>query len=131
MKRLPFVFLLTVVMIFTVALSQKAKTDTVRRDEAVVEFPETVKLVNVFLKGQYLMVHDEGKMAEGLPCLYVYSMKNGKAGALVVSFHCQHLEREKVGQFTVKVSARRTPYDVLEVQEIQFAGTADGHGVPK
>jgi hypothetical protein len=131
MKRLTYALLLFAVMIFASAFPQKGKAETARRDEAIVEFPETVKLLGVLLKGEYLMVHDEEKMAQGFPCFYIYTVKNGKQDALVTSFHCLHIDREKADKFLVTTSNRRSPFDVREIREIQFAGSADGHGVPR
>ena len=131
MKRLTYALLLFAVMIFASALAQKGKAETARRDEAIVEFPETVKLLDVLLKGEYLMVHDEEKMAQGFPCFYIYTVKKGKQDALVVSFHCQHIDREKPDKFSVRLSNRNSPFALREVLELQFAGSDDGHGVPK
>ncbi|MBI3650883.1 MAG: hypothetical protein HY231_07515 [Acidobacteria bacterium] len=131
MKRFILAFLILAMMGFASTLPLSGRAETVRRDEAVVEFPDTVKLVNVLLKGRYRVVHDEARMAEGFPCLYVYGFKDGQANDLVVSFHCQHQERQTANKFTVTLSNRKSPYDLPEVQELQFAGSADGHGVPK
>ena len=131
MKRLIFAFLMIAMMVFASTFPQKGRAETVRRDEAIVEFPDTVKLVNVLLKGRYLVVHDEARMAEGFPCLYVYGFKDGVANNLIVSFHCLHMERQTADKFTVTLSSRKSPYDVPEVRELQFAGSPDGHGVPK
>ncbi len=100
------------------------------RDEAVVQFDDTVKLWNVFLKGEYLFVHDESKMAEGLPCLYIYQMKDGKADRLVTSLHCLRVERGKAKGFVLNLTKMRSPFDVREITEIQFAGKTESHKVP-
>ncbi|MEW6126471.1 MAG: hypothetical protein AB1757_05485 [Acidobacteriota bacterium] len=128
MKRLIFAFLM-IAMFSAGALLQTGQAENLRRDQAVVDFPDTVKLLDVLLKGRYVVVHDDEKKAQGLPCLYVYNFKNGKAGDLVVSFHCQRVARPMADKFFVRVTSRRTPFDVPEIQEIQFAGSADGHGV--
>jgi hypothetical protein len=86
--------------------------------------------MGVLLRGEYLIVHDEERMAKGEPCTYVYRRKEGHAGKLVVSFHCEHVDREVAKQFTVKIIPRRTAFEVPEVREIQFAGSAAGHRVP-
>lgn len=131
MKRLTYALLLFAVMIFASAFPQKGKAETARRDEAIVEFPETVKLLGVLLKGEYLMVHDEERMAQGFPCFYIYTVKHGKQDNLVVSFHCQHIDRPIPNKFSVRLSNRNSPFEVREVHELQFAGSADGHGVPR
>ena len=42
------------------------------RESAIVEFTQTVRLQNVLLRGQYLIVHDEELMARGEPCTYIF-----------------------------------------------------------
>lgn len=100
------------------------------KETAIVEFAETVKLGGVLLRGQYLLVHDEERMARGEPCTWVYAGKELNEKKLVASFHCIHMDREMTG--TLKVSFKRsiTPYETPEITEIQFAGSRDGHKVP-
>ena len=101
-----------------------------RRESAIVEFAETVKLQGVLLRGQYLIVHDEERMARGEPCTYVYSGKQEDKAKLAAAFHCIHVDRSKTETFKVTFSRHSTPYEVPEVKEIQFAGSKDGHQVP-
>ena len=100
------------------------------REFAVVEFADTVKLGGVLLRGEYLVVHDEERMANGEPCTYIYHGKQIDEAKLVASFHCIHVERERATAFKATIVRRATPYDVPEVKEIQFAGSKDGHKVP-
>src|SRR5215510_10678186 len=102
-----------------------------QREEAVVEFTETVKLRGVLLRGQYLIYHDDTKMAAGEPCLSIYTMKAGKRDKLVISLHCEPVKREMAAQFTVTLSPRSSANAVREVREIQFAGFAKGHRIPQ
>lgn len=99
-------------------------------ESAVVEFPETVKLRGVLLRGEYLVVHDEIKMAQGLPCTYVYRGKDRTDQNLVTAFHCVHADRAEVSNFTVTYARRLAPYAVPEIAELQFAGSTAGHIVP-
>src|SRR5262252_9587896 len=64
------------------------------RDSAVVEFAETVKLGGALLRGKYLIVHDEERMARGEACTYIYRGEQIDETKLVTSFHCIHVERE-------------------------------------
>jgi hypothetical protein len=129
MKRFLFaVFILTLGVFTGFARNDGNKNST--RDEAVVQFTENVKLWNVFLKGEYLIVHDESKMADGLPCLYIYQMKDGKADKLVTSIHCVRVEREKANGLVLSISRLRSPFDVREITEIQFAGRTESHKIP-
>jgi hypothetical protein len=99
----------------------------VPREQALVEFTKQVKLLGVFLKGNYVVVHDEDRMAQEGACLFVYRLENGKPGKLVVSYHCEPVSRAAVNQFTVRLASRTSVYDVPEVQEIQFAGSSRSH----
>jgi hypothetical protein len=101
-----------------------------QREEAVVEFTEVVKLQGALLRGQYLIFHDDAKMAEGEPCLYVYTMKAGKRDKLVIALHCEPVERKPAKEFTVLLTPRNSAYTVREVREIQFAGFAKAHRIP-
>jgi hypothetical protein len=105
-------------------------TGNPQREEAVVEFTEVVKLQGALLRGQYLIFHDDSKMAAGEPCLYVYTMKDEKRDKLVIALHCEPVEREKAKQFTVLLTPRYSANTVREVREIQFAGFAKAHIIP-
>lgn len=101
-----------------------------RRESAVVEFAQTVKLGGVLLRGEYLIVHDQERMARGEACTYVYHGKQIDETKLVTSFHCIHVERETAANFKAIFSRHSTPYETPEIKEIQFAGSKDGHKVP-
>src|SRR5262245_22718097 len=49
---------------------------------------------------------------------------------LVISLHCEPVQREKTSHFTIKLSPRSSANAVREVLEIQFAGIAKGHRIP-
>ena len=95
-------------------------------ERAVVEFTQTVKLQNVFLRGEYVVIHDDSKMAQGEPCLSIY--RNGEPDNLIVAFHCKPIGRSQVEQFTIRTS-RRAWFDLPEILEIQFAGSTTAHQV--
>jgi hypothetical protein len=101
--------------------------------KAVVQFTEPVKLLSAILKGEYLFLHDEGKMSRGEPCTWVYGRgETGKFDKLVVSFHCIPVERqEPAAQFKVIITGVATPFTLPEVIEYRFAGSTEGHQVPK
>ena len=61
--------------------------------------------------------------------MHVYNYANGKAGDLVIAFHCKPVERPKAKQLVVNVAMTNTP-DLFQLTEIQFAGTVKGHLVP-
>ena len=104
----------------------QARTDAKKTDRATIQFTEPVKLLNVILKGQYLFVHDEEKMASGQDCTYVYD----SSGKLVVSFHCIPIERPKATGFRVLSVRVGTSNGPREMKEYQFEGSTEAHQVP-
>jgi hypothetical protein len=126
MKRLLFAAtMLTALMITVGVFTAQANSEAKKNDRATVEFTQTVKLLNVFLKGEYTVVHDEDRMAKGEDCTYVYDA----TGKLIVSFHCTPVERKKAESFRI-VTARLDPSGLSQITEIQFAGSTEGHLVP-
>jgi hypothetical protein len=130
MKRFAFAILITGALIMVsngLALTSRAADSKIQK--AVVVFDEQVKLLDVLLRGQYLFVHDEERMARGESCTYVYNYPNDKQGDLVISFHCIPVEREKTDNFTVSV--KKLPnIELYELTEYRFAGSNEGHKVP-
>jgi hypothetical protein len=96
-------------------------------ERAVVEFTQTVKLLNVFLRGDYVIIHDDSRMAQGDPCLSIYS--KAEPDKLVVAFHCKAVARDKADHFIIRAS-RGSWFEVPEVLEIQFPGSTTAHQVP-
>ena len=69
MKRFAIaVFILGVGLWFTGSYAPTSKAESPTRERAVVEFAQTVKLLGVLLKGEYVIVHDEERMAQGEAC---------------------------------------------------------------
>jgi hypothetical protein len=127
MKRLYFAeSMLAALIIMIGVFVVQANAEPKKTERATVEFTETVRLVDVLLKGKYLLVHDEDRMAKGEDCVYVYDAK----GKLVLSFHCTPIERPKTKEFRVVISRALSPYGPAEVKEIQFAGSTEAHRVP-
>ena len=117
--------MLAALMITIGAFAAHTKAEAKKNERATIEFTQTVKLLNVVLKGEYLVVHDEAMMAKGEDCTYIYD----KSGKLIVSFHCTPVERPKSDRFRV-VTRRLDPSGLSEVVEIQFAGSTEAHLVP-
>jgi len=106
-----------------------------RKTTAVVEIPDKTRLLKAELLGKYIFVHDDEKMASGEPCFYVYRYSEDITGQpeikpenLVVSFHCQPVERPKVNQPVLTYGVVRN--GLFELREIQFACSFEGHRVP-
>jgi uncharacterized cupredoxin-like copper-binding protein len=126
MKRLLIAASMLAALMITIgAFAVHTKAEAKKDERATIEFTQTVKLLNVVLKGEYLVVHDEAMMAKGENCTYVYD----RSGKLVVSFHCTPVERPKSDRFRV-VTRRLDPSGLSEVVEIQFAGSTEAHLVP-
>ena len=127
MKRLLVAASTLAVLVITIGVfTAHARTEAKKSDRATVQFTEPVKLLNVILKGQYLFVHDEEKMASGQDCTFVYD----KEGKLIVSFHCIPVERTKARGFRVVSSRVGTSNGPLEMKEYQFEGSTEAHQVP-
>ena len=127
MKRLIVTASMLAALVITIGVfNAQARTDAKKAQRATVEFNEPVKLLNVILKGQYLFVHDEEKMASGQDCTYVYDA----SGKLIVSFHCIPVERPKATGFRV-LTVRVGPADgPKEMKEYQFYGSTEAHQIP-
>jgi hypothetical protein len=117
--------MLVALMITIGAFAAHTNAEAKKNERATIEFTQTVKLLNVFLKGEYLVVHDEAMMAKGEDCTYLYD----RSGKLIVSFHCTPVERVKSERFRV-VTRRLDASGLSEVVEIQFAGSTEAHLVP-
>ena len=126
MKRLLIAASMLAALMITIgAFAAHTKAEAKNNERATIEFTQTVKLLNVVLKGEYLVVHDEALMAKGEDCTYIYD----RSGKLVVSFHCTPVERAKSDRFRV-VTRRLDSSGLSEVVEIQFAGSTEAHQVP-
>ncbi len=130
MRRLIYALLASALVAAVVVVVSANDKETVKKESAVVEFTNTVKLGGVLLRGQYLIVHDEERMANGEACTYVYSGKKEIADKLVTSFHCIHMDRARTEKLKISFVNYGKAYEVPEIKEIQFAGSSDGHRVP-
>ena len=131
MRKMVFLILaVCVIALSSTAPVPTASAGATHKEVAVVDFPEQVKLLGVFLKGQYLFVHDDALMSRGGACTYVYTLKDGKPDKLMVSFHCTPVERQTADHFVVKTILRSKLMAIREVTEIQFRGSSEAHLVP-
>jgi hypothetical protein len=112
-------------------MAAPGRADGAKVQKAVVRFDEPVKLLGVILKGEYVIVHDDERMAQGEACTYVYAYENGQQGRLVVSFHCIPVEREAADHFTVLIGGYDPATRLPELLEYRFAGSSEGHKVPR
>jgi len=123
MKRLFIASSMLAALVIAIgAFAAHTKAEAKNNERATVEFTQTVKLLDVVLRGEYLVVHDDERMAKGDACTYIYD----RSGKLVVSFHCTPAERPKSDRFRV-VTRRLDPNGLSEIVEIQFAGSTKAH----
>lgn len=123
MKRLFIAASMTTALVIMIGVfAAHTKAEAKKGERATVEFLQTVKLMDVVLKGEYLIIHDDERMAMGDACTYIYD----RAGKLVVSFHCTPAERPLSDRFRV-VTRRLDPSGLSEITEIQFAGSTKAH----
>ncbi|HEX3280122.1 MAG TPA: hypothetical protein VHR36_02735 [Pyrinomonadaceae bacterium] len=126
-------FVLFIAFLFVVILSNGPGTSVTsanagKKQKAVVNFDQPVRLMNVTLKGEYLLVHDDAAMARGEACTFIYKGLNETPKKLVVSFHCTPSPREKADNFRMRLS--RLASGEYELTEFQFAGSTEVHFVP-
>ena len=94
----------------------------------MTRFDQPVKLMDVMLKGEYLIVHDDAAMARGEACTFVYKGNAEIPDQLIVSFHCTPASRDKVANFTTRTVLISPGQS--ELREFQFAGSSEAHLVP-
>ena len=99
------------------------------KQTAKVNFDHQYRLNGALLFGEYLVVHDDDAKARGEECVFFYRVKDDGMKDLVVSYHCKAVKREKAESFKIIASRRLTTSGIYEIEEIQFAGTSDGHRV--
>jgi hypothetical protein len=98
------------------------------REYATVTFRDPVKVLSTVLMGDYVIEHDDDRMARGGPCTAIY--KAADLRRPVVMFHCKHLRRPAAA--TAQIALRRNPDMVtgFTLTAFQFAGSTHAHGVP-
>jgi hypothetical protein len=102
------------------------KAITPARREASVWFKQPVRIGENILHGQYVIEHDNDRMAQGGPCTYIYAMSDRKNP--VVAFHCVHLDRAAAKQNTVVLVPGGDGFQ--RMTEFQFVGEDGAHGLP-
>jgi len=99
-----------------------------RKEQAVMKFNDPVMLMGIPLKGEYLFVHDDKKMAREEACTYVYQGLAAASDKLVASFHCRPAIRARANSFIVRTALNASGQ--YELREYQFAGNIEAHRVP-
>jgi hypothetical protein len=107
----------------------KGAADPVKK-WALVNLLEPTSIAGVFVSGPVMFVHDDAKMARGLPCTGVYRFDPGKGpGEEIVSFHCKPRFGSAPAQF--RAATIPHPYGPRILTEYQFAGDEEAHRVPR
>jgi hypothetical protein len=136
MKRLFLVGLVVAATaIIASAFASVAAAAPPGKEMSIANIPDKTKLLKATLQGKYIFVHDDEKMAKGEACMYVYEYSEDQAGKpearpekLVVSFHCQSVQRDKATQIVLTYGMLSA--DTFELREIQFPGSTNAHRVP-
>jgi|SRR5947207_4406742 len=101
------------------------------RQWAIVELTQPTLIGSTMVQGPVLFTHDDAKMARGEPCTSVFLFEPGQGPAEeVTSFHCIPRPRPLAARFTVRTRPNNELGFGCILTEYQFAGDAEGHGVP-
>ena len=102
------------------------------RQWAVAYLNEPTLIGSTIVEGPVMFEHDMDKMARGEPCttIRLFDPEKGPADVLV-SFHCIPKARKVVSKFTMTTRPNTELGFGCILTEYQFAGDAEGHGVPR
>jgi hypothetical protein len=128
--RLRRITMIAVAVLATAAAATSGDA-TGRRQWAAVYLSEPTLIGATIVQGPVVFVHDDGKMARGEPCTSVLLFEPGKGPTEeVAAFHCIPERRAVVHKFTVTTQPNVELGFGCVLIEYQFAGDAEGHGVP-
>lgn len=99
----------------------------------VVNFTVPTRLGNDVMLGQYLIVHDDARMAKGEPCTTIYRFNPSRGPEeQIVEFMCvpNHGLPNETMKLTVEREPGVNPSARVALVGYQFAGDAEIHGVP-
>jgi hypothetical protein len=104
---------------------------TSARRWAAVYLAEPTLIGSTIVQGPVLFVHDDLRMARGEPCTTV-KLFDPARGPIeeIAAFHCIPTPRQVVNTFTVTTRPNTELGYGCVLTEYQFAGDAEGHGVP-
>jgi len=99
-----------------------------------VTFNALTRVCGKYLKGDYIVVHDDREMAAGGPCTTFYRLRAGQAAEPVVSFHCIPSRRAAASRTTittVPIAGVTNATQTVALIDYQIAADTDAHGVPR
>lgn len=99
------------------------------KQSATINFDQQYRLKGALLFGEYLVVHDDDAKTRGEDCVFFYKVKADGTKTLAASYHCKAVKRAKAEKFEVKAFRRNAPWSIADIEEIQFAGSTEGHRV--
>jgi hypothetical protein len=101
------------------------------RQSAIVYLAAPTLIGGTIVQGPVMFVHDEARMARGEPCTSVH-LFDPVRGAIeeITAFHCIPTARPIVSAFTLRTRPNVEVGYGCVLTEYQFAGDAEGHGVP-
>jgi hypothetical protein len=101
------------------------------RQWSVVYLHQPTRIGSTIVQGPVLFTHDEAKMARGEPCTTVQLLEPSTGPTeSIASFHCIPTRRPVVNTFTITTRPNVEDGFGCVLTEYQFAGDAEGHGVP-
>jgi len=130
--RAPFrIGVVLAVVAFTMAAVAASGDAPGRRQWAAVYLEQPTLIGSTFVQGPVVFVHDDGKMARGEPCTGVLLFEPGIGPSEeIASFHCTPVRRPVANRFRVTTRPNTELGFGCVLTEYQFAGDAEGHGVP-
>jgi hypothetical protein len=101
------------------------------RQWAITYLQEPTLIGSTIVQGPVVFVHDNEKMARGEPCTSI-KLFDPARGAIeeIAAFHCIPTPRTVVSTFTIRTRPNVEIGYGCVLTEYQFAGDAEGHGVP-
>ena len=130
MRSMTLVVVAALLSVLGVGTTATSAGPAVRR-WAVVYLHEPTRIGSTIVQGPVLVTHDEAKMAGGEPCTTVQLFQPGSGpNEAIASFHCIATKRLVVTAFTIRTRPNTEDGIGCILTEYQFAGDAEGHGVP-
>ena len=133
MSKRSIVFTALVAATIIVATTLTATAGRAPVQASRITFTQVTRVCGHYLMGDYVVVHDDNKMAAGEPCTTFYRLRRDKAPVAEISFHCIPKQRAPVAQttiWTVPTVGVTTALQSLDLVEFQIADDSEAHGVP-
>jgi hypothetical protein len=131
MRSKMFVGALWILAVLAVGTVATSGDPAPARQSAIVYVAQPTLIGSTIVEGPVLFTHDDARMRRGEPCTTVYLFEPGRGPAeAIASFHCIPARRPIVSYFTMRTRPNEQMGYGCVLTEYQFAGDAEGHGVP-